>query len=351
MRKYIDYFKFVRKTSRLPEYRCLFCQFFEMVVVFTTRGIGPGYYLMAEMGKKQYDWDYKLGFLNGRQYVRRIDKINEPKYYPATFNKLIEKALLTQYSIPTPKLLGYLNLERGHSCEGKNLKTVEDFAVFIGEIEVKKVCFKLISGSGGFGFRLVEVIRVGGVTSLRDVQNQQLFSIDEFFAALGISDAGEYLVEEYLEQHPDMKRLNPSSVNTLRVMVYQRSSSERPQCLGVHVRIGRRGSVIDNGSAGGISAKVDIANGILSAATLASSRVCSFQSHPDSGAQIEGTKIPLLAEAIALAINAIEVFPGMKYSVFDVAIGIKEPVIIELNCKADYVDFAELNLPSRLALS
>lgn len=350
MQKFTNYFSLVKRNSLLPEYHGLCRQLFEMVIVFVFCGIGPGYYLMAEMGKKQYGWRYKLGFLNGRQYIRRINEINDQKYYPATFNKLIEKALLINNSIPTPRMLGYLNATRGRSCDGEKLRTSEDLRALIERSDVSKFCLKLISGYGGAGFKAAEMVRKDGNIALLDLQEQQIYSVDEYYAALDVAANGDFLVEQYFEQHPDIKKFNPSSVNTLRVMIYQPLGGE-PKCLGAVLKIGRQGAVVDNGSAGGVCAKVDIQHATLHAGTFLFSRAYCFKYHPDTDVLIDGAKIPLLSEAIELAIEAIQVFPGINYAGIDVAIGLDGPVIVELNARSDYAYFSLLNLSSRHALS
>ncbi len=339
----------MRSVAQSPEYLPWGRQVLEMVVVYGLRGVGPGCYLMAEMGKKQYGWAYKLGFLNGRRYVHRINEINDFKYYPITFNKLIEKALLTQNSIRTPQMLGYLSASRGRTCDGQALKTAADLKALLERINLNKLCFKLVSGHGGAGFRVVDLIKDGGHVALRDMRAQRRYSIEEYFSELDLHEGGGYLLEYYFDQHPVISALNPSSVNTLRVMVY-RAADKLPHCLGVYLRIGRSGAVVDNGLAGGIAAKVDLVNAKLGAATYASTRAHKFTHHPDTGVPIEGVEVPLLSDAVALALEALDVFPGMNYGVFDVAVGESEPAIIELNARADYVDFSIMNIPSKTAL-
>jgi len=324
-------------------------QILEILLVYCVCRVGPGYYLMAEMGKKQYSLRYKLGFLNGKQYVRRINQINDPAFYQATFNKLIEKSLLGQHSVPTPKYFGLLSLTRGRGIDGSELKSSTDLALLFAGSSLKEVCFKLTSGDGGAGFRKFRVDHAGDTLGFRDLSSSQHYTIDQLYLDLGIASGSELLLEEAFEQHPELSAFNPTSVNTLRIMVY-RPTGEPTRCLGAYLRIGRAGKIVDNGSAGGICAKIDLGAGLLEAASLASTRAHKFADHPDSGARIKGANIPLLSEAVSLAVGSLDVFPRINYGVFDVAIGKTGPVIIELNARADYVDFALLHLPSRYAL-
>ena len=65
----------------------------------------------------------------------------------------------------------------------------------------------------------------------------------------------DFLVQEAVHQHPMISALNPTSVNTLRMVTY-RSGMEILLVYAV-IRIGRKGQVIDNQSTGGISTKIN----------------------------------------------------------------------------------------------
>lgn len=64
-----------------------------------------------------------------------------------------------------------------------------------------------------------------------------------------------FQIQKRLKQHDRMNKLNPTSVNTIRILTY-RSGMEIIIVYAV-VRIGRLGEVIDNQCAGGISAVID----------------------------------------------------------------------------------------------
>lgn len=58
-----------------------------------------------------------------------------------------------------------------------------------------------------------------------------------------------FLIQKTIHQHPVMESLNPSSVNTIRVLTLRRE--DEIICLSAIVRIGRKGAIVDNGHAGG----------------------------------------------------------------------------------------------------
>ena len=66
-----------------------------------------------------------------------------------------------------------------------------------------------------------------------------------------------YLVQECVEQNEFMSQFNKSSINTLRVAVYREVTTGRIVILGTLLRIGRKGSFVDNITSGGAFVQVD----------------------------------------------------------------------------------------------
>ena len=63
----------------------------------------------------------------------------------------------------------------------------------------------------------------------------------------------DFLVQDWVRQYKGMAAMNPTSVNTLRIMSY-RSGMD----VYAAIRIGRKGQAIDNESAGGIGSKINV---------------------------------------------------------------------------------------------
>ena len=61
----------------------------------------------------------------------------------------------------------------------------------------------------------------------------------------------EYWVQKAVKQHPDMAKMNPSSVNTVRIMTLK--ANDNVYVLSSVVRIGKAGSKVDNFHSGGMS--------------------------------------------------------------------------------------------------
>lgn len=119
--------------------------------------------------------------------------------------------------------------------------------------------------------------------------NKALPDAYEKLQMIAISTMGEVIVEEIIQQDEAMAAFHPSSVNTIRYVVdYNEEGVNR---LWAIIRIGVGDSHIDNTSAGGICAGIDLETGIIISPAVRRNGE-QFLLHPDSGKQIIGTKIP-----------------------------------------------------------
>lgn len=136
------------------------------------------------------------------------------------------------------------------------------------------------------------------------------------------------ILEHVLPQHPDMARLHPQSVNTMRIVTD--IVGNEVLIAYIVVKIGRGDSCCDNSGQGGVLCRVDETTGrICSVATDDYFNV--YESHPDTGVEFIGYQLPMVSEAIALAKRAAFVIPQMRHVGWDVAITPDGPAIIEGN--------------------
>lgn len=194
--------------------------------------------------------------------------------------------------------------------EWVDLRAVDASAVsaFIGRHPT--VVLKPIDGIGGHGVQKIERSAIDDVEAF-------------ITRALG---ARQFLLEECLTQHPEIARLNSSSVNSLRLITFRRDDSVH--LLASALKIGNGGS-IDNFSDGGMYTMVDDGGRTLGPAFDAAGR--AYAVHPRSGVTIVGFEVPLFREAVALVSKAARVVPEIPYVGWDVAIRAEGPVLIEGN--------------------
>ena len=135
------------------------------------------------------------------------------------------------------------------------------------------------------------------------------------------------IIEERVIQHPEMSRMCPSSVNTLRIATLL--GDKKQGIVYAFLRIGA-GKVMDNVDCGGMAARVDLDSGML--LTVGSYKQGNtFAKHPITGTEIIGFRVPYFEEAKAMCLKAAQRVPQMRYVAWDVAITENGPCFIEGN--------------------
>lgn len=98
-----------------------------------------------------------------------------------------------------------------------------------------------------------------------------------------------FIVEERLKQSKLMGKWNSSSINTIRVNSYL--TDKGFYVLAPFIRTGRKGSVVDNGGAGGVFATIDERSGIIITDGY-DEKGNSYKNHPDSNIKYKDAQIP-----------------------------------------------------------
>ncbi|RMF07575.1 MAG: hypothetical protein D6773_03355, partial [Alphaproteobacteria bacterium] len=129
-------------------------------------------------------------------------------------------------------------------------------------------------------------------------------------------------------QHPELDRVNPSCVNTLRICTLRQGGDVK--IYHVALRMGHGRTVTDNLSIGGLIAGVDPETGRVDA-TAKLQAGAAFTHHPTTGAEFASVIIPHFAESIDLAISAHRRL-GLLHSIgWDICVQEDGPTLIEGN--------------------
>ena len=145
-------------------------------------------------------------------------------------------------------------------------------------------------------------------------------------------EAGQFLVEEFIEQHAVMASLCPTSVNSLRMITYLDRGADagagRVHLLASVLKIGNGGD-IDNFSGGGMYTMVDDAGVALYPAFDGTGQ--TYAVHPLTGTPIVGFQVPEFPAVLEMLDRASRLEPAVPYVGWDIAITPTGPVIIEGN--------------------
>lgn len=135
------------------------------------------------------------------------------------------------------------------------------------------------------------------------------------------------LIEEVITNCEEIKRLNPTSLNTIRVVTFRNGNYFKVLCACL--RIGAVGSFVDNVSCGGTAARINLDSHKLDSIFMANSyRECE---NSQKGRNEIGMSIPYWNEVIEMVERASLKVPQIHYVGWDIAITDKGPIMVEGN--------------------
>ena len=137
-----------------------------------------------------------------------------------------------------------------------------------------------------------------------------------------------FVLEELIEQAPEMNSFYPDAVNTVRYVTFFHNG-ELTRMLAA-LRLGRGGSVVDNATSGGIYTLVDTETGRIKGPARSDLNEL-FEKHPDTGIRFEGSTIPRWEELNALVEKVVRVVPEQKLVGWDFALSKDGWVMVEGN--------------------
>lgn len=203
-----------------------------------------------------------------------------------------------------------------HNMSGRFYTTEMQEATFDEAVETLSKKEKFIvkpaieSGRG----RDVKMWIGGGISELRNILNDY---------------ESNYIIQEVVTQHPDMGKLNPTSLNTCRLYTYRRVGTSEYMLLGAAVRFGGKGAYRDNACTGGGFCKIND-DGSVEDAIHNYRRFGWGSLKAEKG--LEGLRIPKYNKVLETALRLHKTIPYMDLIGWDIAVDEEgEPVLIELN--------------------
>ena len=145
-----------------------------------------------------------------------------------------------------------------------------------------------------------------------------------------------FLFQETVIQHPELNRLNPSCLNTIRFDTFI-GTDGKIEIISGYIRMSISNYHVDNVSSGGVFVGINLENGRLKKYGYSSFRKFGTKvliAHPVTNTVFEDFSIPFFGQAKELVIKAASFMPGLRLVGWDMGIGESGPVLIEGN--SDY---------------
>lgn len=289
-------FKISKQLSKETDYNRMYF-LYDYCLALLIHGCTLNQYLVGKFYKlKGFDRSRTVTY---KRNVALCDLLNHPNYIQYLNNKVLFNKCFKEF------------IHRKWVFSKDNPETIANFLHEKQEFLLKPI--NLLQGKG-----------------IKKIIKNETFDEKEFIKDIRNK---EYLLEEYIQQHPAMY-LNNASVNTIRVFTLL-DKNKQIQILKAILRAGVKDSIVDNFCQGGIIYPIDIKEGIIEDKGQ-NHKGLSFIYHPNSDICMLGFKIPnwsLLIETIKkIAITV----PQCRFVGWDIAITQQGIELIEGNHYADH---------------
>lgn len=251
---------------------------------------------------------------------------------PVLYEALAETTGVTELAPLTDKVAFAARAQALGLAVVPTLAVLSDGAVVTeaAELPAADVFVKPLSGKGGRGVGRWSYAPESD--SLRS--DGEAVPRTRLVRVLADRSAGEsHLLQPCLRNHPELADLALDAVVTCRIITITNEDGEAEPVIATFRMPAVADAIVDNMHRGGIAAPVEIDSGVLGAATdyaLAGPAV-RHRRHPVSGGAIEGRKLPLWDDVLALAGTAHRLFHPRLLVGWDVSIGPDGPVLLEGN--------------------
>lgn len=281
-----------------------------------------GYYLKNTYWHRYYSGlsgQFHKNYIPYDIFKPRIDaKLNQRKLWPALQDKNLSYKLFWEFN--QPKCI-VQNINGFYFVDDKHVGFKEAINA-CNSIKEKLIIKPTVHTGGG---KMVNAFKVNN--SITTYKN---YSVAELFAFY----KKDFIVQNFLEQSTHLRKLNPSSLNTLRIVSYLNNK-------GVHIlssvlRIGKAGSSTDNFSKGGFFCGIDN-DGTLSGKGY--SPKDEVVTETNTGIPLSKFHVPNYEKVKAMVQSMHHVVPYFRIISWDIGINKDDmPYLIEHNSIGQGVD-------------
>jgi hypothetical protein len=244
---------------------------------------------------------------------------------------------LQSLGVSMPALVGLYHPHFGTTPSGALLRTAEHLRSELIPLLPRKFIVKPRGGRQGRNIIVADFALESNGTVAVEHDGRRL-PLEDFLRTLPVDAFSDYdggyhgwLIQHFVNQHSFMLELAPYAVNTCRVITFVAAGGDCQVHMAA-LRLGRRGSSVDNWDKGGLSVGLDPVTGRLGRGVFKPRYGGQWVSvHPDSGAQLEGRVVPKWDEVRRLCQRAAGALSGVRSIGWDVALTDNGPAIIEGN--------------------
>lgn len=277
-------------------------------------------------------------YLNKRTHMMLQDVLNPAVHHHRALNKLEYHVVCAARGVPAPPVLAVVDFGPDDGrCERLNAIRIEDLpgmATFLGAVRPgSRLIVKSIGGTYAHGLLGMTVDADGA----SDADGRRLDAAAVLAHCEARRKEGGFLVQPWLEPHAGLRPMMPGrALGAVRVVTLLAGDQVRVPFAYVKIPVGDTiFDAFNHGRSGNLMARVDVTNGTLETGCGPSRtrqrRLATYATHPDSGAVIEGFRIPCWPEVLQAVAMGARAFPELKTLGWDVAITSAGVFLLEAN--------------------
>ena len=256
----------------------------------------------------EFDW-YKSRYMNGN-------------YKFILNNKIVSTELLKQYVyVPAIYCLKQRKVIYGFNNDIDSVSKIIDLLK-----KNKKLFLKPIDSGKGIGVICLKYDKNKFYMNEKEETKEEVIN--------KLENTNDYFICECISQNKYLNDLYDKTTNTLRIITFKDPETEKFILYFAVQRIGTAQTIpVDNGSQGGLIAKVNLETGELSEAR-SMHNLNVYRVHPDSKKPIEGVVIPNWKNIKKEILELTNKLPYLNFVAWDVLLTDKGICIIEANASS-----------------
>lgn len=338
MKSLVSSIKKIMKRNRLiffTRYRLFDKDYRQNLRLMKTESIKSKEVISQEMEEVKKYWNCPpYHYVRYKLFAKELDKESLLDYIPSYFyynfcyanytrnldilfysNKLNQYHLFKKRGVPTPEIIAV--------CRGGKLYDIENIEInenHFFERYQRNLFFKPVTGRGGNGIYVFKKQGGNYTCQGKTVKSSDLSQL------IGNNT---YIVQEAVVQSQEINNINPTTLNTLRVITHY--SNDRVSICCTILRIGRGDKDVDNSAQGGLSINVDVITGKFADYAVTEHNMEEFYIHPETGYEFRGNGISGWEEIKAGIVNVASKFSELVYVGWDFALASEGLEVIEMN--------------------
>lgn len=311
---------------------------------------GPGmidpfeYYMYCLYDDERFTPEEKQAFVGIKMMSRLTRKYFKDSFTAITTDKIVFREVLERRGVPGPKTHAiYFRKPPKTRYDDVELLCGKDaLADYLRHRAPYPMFSKPVNQAQSLGVAAVDSHDAAADSLV--LADGRVVAMTRYLAAVETYAKTGYLFQERLAPHPVIEAMCGDRICTARVMVIMEHGA--PTILRASLKIPAGRHQADNfWRADNILGGIDIETGtIFRAIQRGGPREVEAETHPDTGAAIQGLTLPGWDTATGLCLKAAEAFPGSPVQGWDIAFCANGPLVLEVEGNGGHPMLTQLPL-------